>query len=158
MKITEPYSPKPARERHGKAGQQRRNDAGENHLPESLPARGAQAHRRFLDLAVGILQHRLDGAHDERHADEQQRDQNAQRREGDFDAQRREISARSSLAAHRARSAQCPPPPSAARTADRPWHRRFFCRETVARQHPGQYQAEKTIDQRRRKEMPKLIL
>ena len=39
----------------------------------------------LLDLAVDLLQHRLNGAHDEGQADEDQRDDDAERREGDLE-------------------------------------------------------------------------
>ena len=55
-----------------------------------LPAVGAERRGGFLELRLEVVEHRLHGAHDERQADEDQRDEDAERREGDLDAERRE--------------------------------------------------------------------
>ena len=79
MKITEPYSPTARAKASAKpvssAGSRRRQD----HAPEGLPARRAEAGGGLLELRVEVLQHRLHRAHDERQADEDQRDEHAER-------------------------------------------------------------------------------
>ena len=86
MKITEPYSPRA----RAKASAKPVSSAGaidrQDHAAERLPARRAEARRGFLELALEVLQHRLHRAHDERQADEGQRDDDAERRERDLDA------------------------------------------------------------------------
>ena len=77
MKMTEPYSPTRAGEGQREAGEQGRQDRRQDHAAEGLPAGGAQARRRLLDLRLEILQHRLHRADDERQADEGQRDDDA---------------------------------------------------------------------------------
>ena len=76
------------------AGQQRRQMRRQDRRGRTVcQRRGAERRRGFLDLAARFLEHRLHGAHDERQADEHQRDEDAERREGDLDAERRRAAA-----------------------------------------------------------------
>ncbi len=59
------------------AGQQRRQQRGQDHLAEDGDVVGAQRGGRLLDLAVEFQQHRLHRADHERQRDEQQRDTDA---------------------------------------------------------------------------------
>jgi hypothetical protein len=75
MKMTEPYSPMRAREGHGKAGQQRGRDGGEDDAGRrSASACRAQAGGGLFQFFLGVFQHRLHRAHHEGQADEDQRD------------------------------------------------------------------------------------
>ena len=77
MKITEPYSPIARAKAIAKPVSSAGAIDGKITLAEGLPARRAQAHRRFFQLLLGVLQHRLHRAHHERQADEDQRDHHA---------------------------------------------------------------------------------
>ena len=57
---------------------------------ERLPARRAERRGRLLDLGIEVLEHGLDRAHDERQADEDQRDRDPERRERDLEPERLE--------------------------------------------------------------------
>src|SRR5471030_1556356 len=76
-----------AREGQREAGHQRWRDGRQDDAAESLPGVGAEAGGGLLQFALGVLQHRLDGAHDEGQADEGQRDDDAERRERHLDAE-----------------------------------------------------------------------
>ena len=83
MKITEPYSPTRAREGEREAGEQRGRELRAGSTREMVCQRvGAERRGRLLDLVVEVLEHRLHRAHDERQADEDQRDDDAERRVG----------------------------------------------------------------------------
>ncbi|ABA49583.1 hypothetical protein BURPS1710b_2014 [Burkholderia pseudomallei 1710b] len=82
-----------AREREREARQQRGRHGRQHDAAEREPARRAEACGRLLLLALEILENGLHGAHDERQADEGQRDEHAERRERDLDPERREIAA-----------------------------------------------------------------
>ena len=90
MKTTEPYSPSARANASAKPVSSAGSTIGKIDAAEGLPARRAERRRRFLDLARQVLQHRLHRAHDERQADEGQRDEDAERRERDLDAERLE--------------------------------------------------------------------
>ena len=91
MKMTEPYSPT-ARAKASATPVSHAGSIGrKDHAPECLRARGAEAGRRFFEFLLEIGEHRLHRAHDERQADEGQREDDAERRVGDLDAQRFEI-------------------------------------------------------------------
>jgi hypothetical protein len=77
-----------AGERQREAGKQRRRERRKNDAPENLPAARAEARGGVLKFRIEILQHRLDGPHDERQADECERDENAELRVGDLDPER----------------------------------------------------------------------
>ena len=74
MKMTEPYSPTPRAKASAKPVSRAGRIAGritrENVCQRLAPRRRG----RLLDLGVEVLQHRLDRAHDERQADEDQGD------------------------------------------------------------------------------------
>ena len=90
MKMTEPYSPTARARASASPVRRAGSDRREDHAEDGLPARGAERRGDFLDVAVEVLEHRLDGAHDEWQADEDERDEDAGRRVGDLDAERRE--------------------------------------------------------------------
>ncbi len=90
MKITEPYSPTPRAKASAKPVSSAGIRPGRITCEHRLQPAGAERRRGLLDLAVDLLQHRLHGAHHERQADEDQRDDDAERRVGDLDAERRE--------------------------------------------------------------------
>ena len=79
-----------ARERECEAGKKSRQDVRENHPDKGLPARCAEARGGLLQLAFEIFEHGLDGANDERQANESQRDDHPERCECDFQPERRE--------------------------------------------------------------------
>ena len=83
MKITEPYSPTPRAKASAKPVSAAGKIAGKQDARERLPAARAQARRGLFELAVEIFEHRLHRAHDERQADEGQRDDDAEPRERD---------------------------------------------------------------------------
>ena len=93
MKITEPYSPTARAKASAKPVRMRRQQRRQHHAEHGLAAAGAERRRGLLDLAVELLEHRLHGAHHERQADEDQRDDDADRRVGDLDAERLEQAA-----------------------------------------------------------------
>ena len=95
MKITEPYSPTPRASASAKPVSSAGVSVGRITLPEGAQPAGAEGRRGLLDLALDLLDHRLHRAHDERQADEDQRDEDAERRVGDLDPERRERAARS---------------------------------------------------------------
>ena len=86
MKMTEPYSPSARANASAKPVSSAGSSSAGSTRRKRLPARRAERGRGFLELGVEILEHRLHGAHDERQADEDQRDDHAQRRERDLDA------------------------------------------------------------------------
>ena len=90
MKITEPYSPTPRAKASAKPVRSAGAEAGRMTREDGLQAVGAERGGGFLDLAVDLLHDRLHGAHHERQADEDQRDDDAERRVGDLDAERRQ--------------------------------------------------------------------
>ena len=83
MKITDPYSPmarakarvKPVSNAGSSGGRMTRARMWKRLAPRSAAASSCSA--------LAIPQHRLDGPHDERQADEHERHQDAERREGD---------------------------------------------------------------------------
>ena len=79
MKITEPYSPTARAKARAKPVSSAGDDRRQDDPRERLQARGAERGRRLLDLEVEVLEHRLDGAHDEGQADEGQGHDHAQR-------------------------------------------------------------------------------
>ena len=93
MKMTEPYSPTARAKASVKPVKQRGNDTRQHDAAHRHPAPGAERSGGFLQFLVEIFEHRLHRAHDERQADEDQRDKDAERREGDPDAERRQQAA-----------------------------------------------------------------
>ena len=77
MKITEPYSPSARAKASAKPVSSAGSSAGRITRAKRLPARGAEGRGGLLQLALEVLEHRLHGAHDERQADEGQRDEHA---------------------------------------------------------------------------------
>ncbi|CAI8721855.1 protein of unknown function [Methylococcus capsulatus] len=73
-------------EGQGEARHQGGGDGRQDHLQEGLPAGGAQAGRRFLQLPFQVFQDRLYRPHHEGQADEGQGDRDAQRGEGDLES------------------------------------------------------------------------
>ena len=105
MKTTEPYSPSARAKASAKPVSSAGTSAGAITRREGLQAAGAERRRGLFEFRIQILEHRLHGAHDERQADESQRDHDAERRVGDLDAQRRQPAARSIRWSHKSRSA-----------------------------------------------------
>ena len=91
-----------AREGEREAGEQGGQQRREDDARKTSAAARAEAGRGLLDLGVEVLEHRLQRAHDERQADEGERDDHAERREGDLDAERLERACRASRSARRA--------------------------------------------------------
>ena len=87
MKTTEPYSPSARAKARAKPVSNAGQRAPAGSRGEGLPAARAEARRGLLDLGVEALEHRLHRAHDERQADEGERDDDAERRERDLDAE-----------------------------------------------------------------------
>ena len=98
MKTTEPYSPSARAKASAKPVSSAGAIAGSSTRRNVCQPARAQAGRRLLDLRVEVLEHRLHGAHDERQADEGERDDDAEPRERHLDAQRRQLAARASRA------------------------------------------------------------
>jgi hypothetical protein len=59
MKTTEPYSPMARRERHPELDEPGWIEKGKDHAEDDLHAVRAEAGRHFLELDVGIRDHRL---------------------------------------------------------------------------------------------------
>ncbi len=104
MKTTEPYSPiaranasaKPVSSAGESVGRITRRNVCSALAPSVAAASSISG--------VELLEHRLHGAHDERQADEDERDQTMPiGSEGDLDAERRQQACRSSRSARRAR-------------------------------------------------------
>ena len=89
MKMTEPYSPTARAKASAKPVSTAGSSAGridaEKVCRRVAPRVAAASSTSLLD----VLHHRLHRAHDERQADEDQRDEDAERRVGDLDAERR---------------------------------------------------------------------
>jgi hypothetical protein len=156
MKMTEPYSPTARAKGQREAGQQRREDGRKDHLDEGLPARGAERGGGLLDFGFDVLDHRLQGTHDERQGDEGQRKDNAERRVGHLDAERFEVLAEPAVAGvqrgqrdaghgRRQRKGQIDQRIDEA-----------LAGEGVADQHPGHDQAEKALIAAASSEAPKV--
>ena len=90
MKTIEPYSPSARAKASVKPVRSGGRRFGKTTLQERLQARGPEDSGRLLELRVELLEDGLDGAHDEREADERQREDDAERRERDLDAERLE--------------------------------------------------------------------
>ena len=73
MKTTDPYSPSARAKASVKPVTSAGSTPGSDDAEEGLAAARAEAGRRLLDLELEILQHRLHRPHDERQADERQR-------------------------------------------------------------------------------------
>ena len=136
-----------ARERQREAGDAApAARSGRIDAPERLPARRAERRRGFLELASELLQHRLHRAHDERQADERQRDQHAERRERDLDAERLEQRADPAVRREQAGERDAG---HGGRQRERQVDQRVDeppAREAVAHEHPGDEQAEHRVD------------
>ena len=135
-------------ERQREAGQQRRQHGRQDHSPERLPARRAQAGGRFFGFAVDFLDRRLQRANHERQADEHQRDDDSQRRERHLDAQRLQVLADPAvLRVHgRQRDAR-----HGRRQRERQVDHRvdeLLAGNRVANQRPGDDEAEERVDHR----------
>ena len=74
MNTTDPYSPIAARERQREARDERRQHRRKDDPAEDVDGRRAEGFRRFLQVALHFEQRRLHRAHDERQADQRQRD------------------------------------------------------------------------------------
>ncbi len=146
MKITEPYSPTARAKASTKPVSTAGQSAGSSTRQKVMPARGAEAGGRLLDLLVDLLDDRLHGAHHEGQADEDQRDDDAERREGHLDAQRLKHAAdpavrrvergeRDARHGGRQREGQVD------QCVDQ-----ALAGEAVAHQHPGDDQAEHGVD------------
>ena len=82
--------PQRAREREREPREERREDVREDDPEERLEARRPQDSGGLLELGVEVLEDGLDGAHDERQADERQREDDAGGRESHLQAERLE--------------------------------------------------------------------
>ncbi len=81
MNTTEPYSPSARAKASAKPVSIAGSSAGAITRLNGLQAARAKSSRGFLEFRVQVLEHRLDGAHHERQADEGQRHDDPQRRE-----------------------------------------------------------------------------
>ncbi len=148
MKMTEPYSPTPRAKARAKPVTSAGATAGRTTRTKVCQPPGAEAGGGLLDVAAEVGEDRLDGADDERQADEGQRDDDAGRREGDLDRQQRsdppgrriERGQRDAGDRGRQRERQVDE-----RRHDAP------ARKRIAHQHPGDEQAEDAVDRRRRR-------
>ncbi len=82
----DPNSPEGAGEAEQRPGQDGGEDLGQGDLPEGSPSRRPQRPGGFLLGSLRSQQHRLDRAHDERVADEEERQENARLGEDDLHA------------------------------------------------------------------------
>ena len=137
-----------AREGEREACYQRRQHGGQDDAGEGLPPPRPEAGGGFLDIAAEVGEDRLDGADDERQADERQRDDDAERSEGDLTGQQapdppgRRVERGQRDAGDRGRQRE--------RQVD---ERRddALAREVVPHEHPRDEQAEDRIDRRRQR-------
>ncbi|KAF9143695.1 hypothetical protein BGX30_015053 [Mortierella sp. GBA39] len=139
--------PDAACERQGKTRQKRRNQLRQNDgpkRPESLrPERGGC----FFSIPLRVLQHRLHGPHNERNADEHQRDRNAKLRKGHLDAQR--LQQRADPAVLRVERSQGDPRYRGRKRKGQVDQRvkQPFTGKLVTHQHPSDQQTQDRVDQ-----------
>ncbi len=117
--------------------------------PDRLEAGSAKRRRGLFDLAADFLHDRLDGAHHEGQADEDQRDDDARPRERDADTERRQQAADPAIrridrgkrdAGHCRRQSEGNIDDCIDEAASR---------KAIAHQYPGEDDAKDHIDQRR---------
>ncbi len=135
-------------EREREAGEDRRDQRRQNDAQDRGSPRRAERGCGLFNLAVEVLEYRLDGANDERQADEDKRDPDADRRIRDGDAERREQTGRASPAERRARSAQCRRPRRQREGQVDDRVKQTPGEEAIAHQHPGDHHADHDIEQR----------
>jgi hypothetical protein len=128
----------------------------QDHLGEGLQPRGAQRGGGFLELFLGVFEHRLHRAHHERQPDEDQRDHDARRREGQLDAVRLQQLPDPAVAREQRRQRDAG---HGRGQRERQVDQRIddaLARKLVAHQHPGHQQAEHRFTSAAISEAPKV--
>ena len=134
---------------HGKAGEQRGRDGGQDDLGEGLKTRGAQAGGSLFELFFSVFQHRLHRAHHKRQADKDQRNHDTRRLERQLNAHGLQDLADPSIARQQRGQRDAG---HCGGQRKRQVHQRIhnlFARKLVAHQHPRNQQAKHQVDQRR---------
>ncbi len=128
-------------------GQQGRKYRREHHPAHGLPATGPQTGRRFFQLLLQIVQHRLHGAHHKRQTDKGQGDHDAQRRKRHLDPPLcKELAKQAIRCIQRGQGNTG----NGRRQGERQIHHGIhhpLARKGITHQHPGYQGAEHGIDQ-----------
>ena len=148
MKMTEPYSPSARANASAKPVSSAGVSIGKITRQKTCQRFAPRLDGGFFQFRVEVFENRLHRPHDERQADERQRDENAELRVGDFDAERRQQLPDPAVVRIQRRQRDAG---DGGRQRERQIHQRvhdFFAEKFVAHQNPRDDEAENDVDQR----------
>src|SRR5690606_3204118 len=132
-------------ESQGESGEKGRPQYGQDDAEEGLEAGGSQGGRGLLEFLFEILQHRLNGAHDERQADEDHGHYDSYGSIGDLDAEIRQRFPQPAVDGENGRERDARHRRGQGEGQIHQGVQNAFPLELVARQHPGDQEADKNV-------------